>query len=67
MRKVTIELDDKYADVLTFTAIGHGSGFDRNVFCTALDLLRYTEDHLVFEMILKDGDVTKTALVKKEE
>ena len=31
MKKITIELDDRYADVLAITAIGHGGGFDQNV------------------------------------
>lgn len=66
MKKITLELDDGFADVLCITAIGQGGGYCQNVFTTAINLVG-VRDRTVLRMELTDGDITKPVLLPKKE
>lgn len=52
--KVTIDLDERYADILVFTAIGTGEGFTHNVYTAAVDLSKGTDLKMVRGEGVKD-------------
>lgn len=52
--KVTIDLDERYANILAFTAIGMGEGFTYNVYTAAVDLSKGTDLKMVRGEGVKD-------------
>lgn len=63
MKKITIELDDNFADAISITTIGHGGGYARNVNTTAFDL---TKGGSHWALMCQSGDVTKPVWVRIE-
>lgn len=63
MKKLIIELDDAFAEVLTLTAIGKGGGYAKNVNTTAFDL---TKGGTHWALMCQSGDVTKPVWVRIE-
>ena len=57
MKKITIELDDRYADVLAVTAIGHCDRFDQNISTTLLGIKG--RDCFECRLVCVDGDVER--------
>ena len=57
MKKITIELDDRYADVLAITAIGHCDRFGQNISTRLLDI--EGRDYIECRLVCADGDVER--------
>lgn len=58
--RITIELDDDYADCLAFTAIGHNGIYARNIFTSAVDL---SNGNNLIQIRRIDGDILKMECV----
>lgn len=61
--RITIDTDEKYADCISFTLIGHGGGFTTNVAATCANLNNGSH----FVMVMEDDGIHCRLEQKQEQ